>query len=426
MFDVMKDNNPWVVGLLCLMAVEFVIQWGVDWLDLKAFERGKKDFSAKYPEFLEWSATDKYQKAFAYQREGMWFSGVRRTVFLVFFILFWLWDGFGVLDLFVRSISLVSWLQGLVFIGVLSMLRLFLQLPFSCYHTFVIEERFGFNRTTLNTFVLDLLKSLLLGVILGGLAWWMIQFFFEKSGEWAWLWAWVGLSVFQLVVAFLAPAVLMPFFNRFVPLPEGELKRSVNEYMQKTGFKLQGIYLMDGSKRSSKANAFFTGFGKLRKLVLFDTLIEKHTCEELVAILAHEVGHYKMRHIPIQLILSIGVSGIIFYLLSFFLLNENLCLAFGVRVASVYSSLVFAMFYLGPLMRFAGVLLNALSRKFEFAADRFSVDTFGSAKALAESLVKLSVDHLSNMTPHPLKVFWEYSHPPVLERVIRLKSYNVK
>ena len=253
--------------------------------------------------------------------------------------------------------------------------------------------------------------------VLGGPLLAVVLWFFDKTGKLAWLYAWGIVIAFQLTVMFLAPILIMPLFNRFTPLPEGELKKAIEGYAKSQDFKLKGIFTMDGSKRSSKSNAFFTGFGKFRRIVLYDTLVANHSVDQLVAIVAHEMGHFKQKHIHKMVLLATISMGIMFYILSHFLNNKNLFAAFGMDHLSVYASLIFFSFLYSPLSTSFSIFMNFLSRKFEFQADHFARQSGGGPGPLDAALKKLSSDNLTNLTPHPLKVFWDYSHPPVLERI---------
>ena len=367
----------------------------------------------------------KYQRAQEYLRTNTRFDVARSILFAIAFAVFLSVGGFGALDAALRARLLERFGTigtGLAFAGAIGALGWLGSLPFQIYRTFVIEESFGFNRTTPLTFVLDQLRTIVIGALLGGLAFAGILWFFERAGEHAWLWSWLAITALQLVIFFLAPVVLMPLFNRFTPLPDGELRRAIEGYAGAQRFRLQGIFSMDGSKRSTKANAYFTGFGRFRRIVLFDTLIRAQTTDELVAVLAHEVGHYKRRHIQRQLVLSIAAMGAMFYLLSLFLGNRAIFDAFGVADISVYAGVVFFGILYSPISRVIGLFGLHLSRKYEFEADEFSARTFGRPEELVSALKKLSVENLSNLKPHPLKVLLGYTHPPVLDRVSRLRE----
>ena len=314
--------------------------------------------------------------------------------------------------------------NGLFFIGILVLLRALLSLPFSCYSTFVIEEKFGFNRTTLKTFVIDLVKGFVLAILLGVPIMALVLGFFEHAGPFAWLYCWGAVTLFTLVVQFLAPTLIMPLFNKYSPLEEGELRSAIMEYARSIDFPLQNIFVMDGSKRSTKSNAFFTGFGRNKRIVLFDTLIEQHTVEELVAVLAHEMGHYKKKHILKSILLGIAQTGLLFFLVSIFISYQGLFDAFHMQQTSVYAGLLFFGLLYTPVDFFIGLILQMISRHHERAADQFAINTTDTPEAMIDALKKLSVNNLSNLRPHPIYVFLNYSHPPVLERIraIRLNQ----
>ena len=301
-----------------------------------------------------------------------------------------------------------------------------LSIPFSIYSTFVIEEKYGFNLTTAKTFILDIIKSWFLTALIGGIIFAVILWFFDRTGNMAWVYCWIVVVIFQIVLTFIAPVVILPLFNKFYPLEDGELKTSIESYAKSQDFKLKGVFKMDASKRSTKSNAFFTGFGKYRRIVLFDTLIKKHTVDELVSILAHEMGHYKKKHILKSIIISIITTGLMFFILSLFINNEGLFQAFKMENTSIYASLFFFAFLYSPINMFISILSSILSRKHEYEADTYASETYGKFESMISALKKLTVDNLSNLTPHPLKVFLSYSHPPVLERIQSLKRMNFR
>jgi STE24 endopeptidase len=295
-------------------------------------------------------------------------------------------------------------------------------MPFGIYSTFVIEERFGFNKTTPGTFAMDRVKGILLSVLIGAPLLAGIIAFFEYGGPWAWVYAWLAVTAFSLIMQYVAPTWIMPLFNKFEPLEDSELRQSIEKYAESVNFPLQGVYVMDGSKRSSKSNAFFTGFGKNKRIALFDTLIEKHTTDELVAVLAHEIGHYKKKHIIKNMAISVLHTGIMFALLSVFLQVPALFEAFYMDQMSVYAGLLFFGLLYSPIETILGVGMQVLSRKHEFEADHFAATTIEKREAMINALKKLSKDNLSNLTPHPFYVFLNYSHPPVLQRVEAMRG----
>jgi len=359
----------------------------------------------------------RYSESQEYLRTNTRFGWVTSGFNLLVFLIFWFGKGFPFLDQWVRSLHRGPIVTGLVFIGVLVAVKALLSLPFRVYATFVIEERFGFNRATGGTFLLDLMKGVLLAIVLGAPFVGGILAFFQYAGSSAWVYCWVAVTLFMLGVNFVAPTWIMPLFNKFTPLEPGELRSAILSYARSIDFPVENVYVMDGSRRSGKSNAFFTGFGKHRRIVLFDTLINQHTVPELVAVLAHEMGHYKKKHVLKTILLGILQTGILLFLLSLFISYQGLFDAFYVEQKSVYAGLVFFAILYSPLELLTGVLLKMLSRKNEIEADCFAVETTGDPQWFATALKKLSAHNLSNLVPHPFYVFLNYSHPPVLERI---------
>ncbi|MCG8687563.1 MAG: M48 family metallopeptidase, partial [Desulfobacterales bacterium] len=292
-----------------------------------------------------------------------------------------------------------------------------ISLPFDLYATFVIEERFGFNKTRPLMFIMDRIKSLILFLALGTPLLALILWFFETSGPLAWLFCWGAATLFILAVQYVVPTWIMPLFNRFTPLEDGPLKAAIMRYARSIDFSLTQIFIMDGSRRSTKANAFFTGFGKNRRIVLFDTLVRQHEVDELVSVLAHEMGHFKRKHILKRMGLGILQTGCIFYLVSLCISQEVLFRVFFVEQMSVYAGLVFFGILFAPADMLISILMQISSRKDEYEADRFAAETLPGGGPLIRALKKLSAHNLSNLTPHPFYVFLNYSHPPVLERI---------
>jgi STE24 endopeptidase len=358
-----------------------------------------------------------YRRSQAYTRVQTQFAWVSSSCMLVVMLLFWFTGGFHVLDQVVRSWQWRPIATGLAYIGLLMLGRMLLACPFRVYATFVIEERFGFNRTTPMTFVKDMVKGLGLAVILGGPLLAGVLAFLQYAGPYAWIYCWVATVLVMLGVQFVAPTWIMPLFNTFQPLEPGPLREALLAYARGVGFPLQDVYVMDGSRRSSKSNAFFTGFGKHKRVALFDTLIAQLTPPELVAVLAHEIGHYKKKHIVQGLLLSIAHMGVMFLLLSLFLHHQGLFQAFYVEQPSIYAGVVFFTLLYTPFTLLLSIGMHVFSRRHEYEADGYAVETFGQPEAMAQALQKLSVQNLSNLTPHPFYVFLHYSHPPVLERI---------
>jgi len=364
--------------------------------------------------------TNRYKRSQHYLKATTRMGLVSGSIDIILLLAFWFWGGFSILDEFIRELNQNDILSGLLFIGILSGLKFILSLPFSIYSTFVIEERFGFNKTTPALFILDLLKSIILSLILGAALLSAIFWFFQSAGTWAWAICWGVTCIFLLGIQYIVPTWIMPLFNKFTPIQEGPLKEAIFAYARSIDFSLTQIFVMDGSKRSAKSNAFFTGFGKNKRIVLYDTLIEEQTQDELVAVLAHEMGHFKKKHIQRRLALGIVQMGIIFYLLSLFLTHEGLFHAFYVQNPSVYAGLVFFSILFAPIDLLISIAMQFISRKDEYQADRFAALTTKNSGALVSALKKLSAHNLSNLTPHPFYVFLNYSHPPVMDRISTL------
>jgi len=373
-------------------------------------------------EFSGYYDRGKYRKSQEYLKENTRFGLITDSIATPVTIAFILFGGFNLIDQFARSFHLSTIPTGLIFAAVLMLASQIVAIPFSIYSTFVIEEKYGFNKTTPRTFVLDILKTWVLATVIGGILFSAVLWFFEEAGPWAWAYCWIAVTLFQVFLLFVAPVVIMPIFNKFTPLEDGELRKAIEEYAKKQDFKLKGVFTMDGSKRSTKSNAFFTGFGRFRRIVLFDTLIEKQTKDELVSVLAHEMGHYKKKHILKSIVISIFTTGLMFYILSIFINNRELFAAFQMQHTSIYASLFFFGFLYAPIDMILSVFGNMLSRRHEYEADGYAVATYRKPQSMITALKKLSVDNLSNLTPHPLKVFLTYSHPPVLERIQAIRK----
>lgn len=410
--------NTFAVIILVAIIGEYLLSLASSILSLRTF-------SPTLPaEFRDVFDEDKYAQARHYSQTRTYFGFIHSSVDLIILLTFWFSGGFEWFDQVVRTAGYGPLVSGLVYIGSLTLASSLLGLPFRLYSTFVIEARFGFNRTTVGTFASDLLKGLVLGVVLGGLLLAVVLLFFEWAGPLAWLWCWLAATAFMLAIQFVAPTWIMPIFNKFTALEDGELHDAIVNYTRSASFPLQGLFIVDGSRRSSKANAFFTGFGTNKRIGLFDTLVDDYSVQEVVAVVAHEVGHYKKQHIVKSMVLSVAHLGVMFWVLSFFLRQEALFTAFSVTEPSVYTGLLFFGLLFTPVELVLSVLLNVFSRKNEFEADEFSAMTTGDGESLVRALKKLSADNLSNLTPHPVDVFLHYSHPPVLERIRSLHKID--
>ncbi|WP_462268497.1 M48 family metallopeptidase [Desulfobacter sp.] len=364
----------------------------------------------------------RYEQSQHYLKATTRLGTITSTIDLAVLLAFWFLGGFGALDNFVRGTGWSSMGCGLLFIGILAGCKFIISLPFSIYATFVIEEKFGFNKTTPKLFVLDLLKSMILSLAFGIPLLSAIFWFLESTGPWAWIICWGVTTAFMLTLQYIIPTWIMPLFNKFTPLEDGELKDKLLAYAKTIDFPLTQIFVMDGSKRSTKSNAFFTGFGKNKRIVLFDTLINAHTPDELLAVLAHEMGHFKKKHIQRRLIFGILQMGVIFYLLSLFITHQSLFTAFYVDTPSIYAGLVFFSILFSPVDLVISIIMQFFSRKDEYEADRFAALTTKKAGALITALKKLSADNLANLTPHPFYVFLNYSHPPLAQRIAAMEE----
>jgi STE24 endopeptidase len=408
------------VALLILLAL-----FGLWKLDFIATLLNLKAISPELPrEFSDVFDAERYARSQAYTRESARFEIIHSSFSLATLLVFWTLGGFGWLDGVARGLVSAEIPAGLVFLGLLFVGQTLLHLPFSIYDTFVIEEKFGFNKTTPKTFVIDQIKGLLLAAVLGlplvaGLLW-----IFGHVAH-AWLWAWGFFVTFQLFLTWLAPTLILPLFNKFTPMADGPLLRAIHAMAEKCGFPLAEISVMDGSKRSTKANAFFTGFGKTKKIALYDTLVEEQTQDELVAVLAHEIGHFKLRHIVQRLAVSVVQAAALFFLLGLVIdggtFSRALFDAFGVEKISPHVGLVLFGLLFAPASRLLGIAAAAWSRKHEFEADAYAAKATGQPEALVSALKKLSAKNLSNLTPHPFRVFLDHSHPPVLVRIAALR-----
>lgn len=409
---------------LFLIILFLILSWILDFISDRLNIKNMTDVLPE--EFVGYYDEEKYKKSQNYLKDKTKFSTISSTIVLIVEILFIIFAGFNYVDVFARSFNFNQIGSGLIFIMVLLVLLNIIQIPFSAYNTFVIEEKYGFNKTTVKTFVLDIIKNFVLTLVIGLPVFALIIWFFVKFSTYAWLYVAVSVMLIELLITFIAPVFIMPLFNKYTPLEDGELKTELENYALKQNFKMKGLYKMDGSKRSTKSNAFFTGFGKFRRIVLFDTLIQKHTVPELVSILAHEMGHYKKGHIRKFMIVSFINTFLMFFILSFFIGNQYLFEAFSMQNISVYAALVFFGFLYTPISMILSIVQNIISRKYEYEADKYSVTTYKNPQAMIEALKKLSVDNLSNLTPHKFKVFIEYSHPPVLDRIKAIKNINIE
>ena len=363
-----------------------------------------------------------YLKAKRYKIERGRLTSISSFLNLIFTLLMLYFYGYGFISDYAISLSDSVIVQSSVFFMIFYLITYIFGIPFSYYSTFVVEEKFGFNKTDLKTFVIDKIKSLIMSVILiiGLTSTAVLIIGFYSAGFWLWLW--IGLSLFMLFLNMFYADLIVPIFNKLTPLEEGDLRKKIEDYSKKVGYSLKNIFVIDGSKRSSKANAFFSGLGPSKTIALYDTLIEKHTDEELVSVLAHEVGHYKKKHILYSMIITIFQLGIMCYLFEICMQYDLIANSLGSLTMNFHIGIIAFSFLYSPIGLITGVLMNILSRKNEFEADEYAKETY-DGNSLSLALKKLSVDSLTNLYPHPLYVFIHYSHPPLIKR---LKALNKK
>ena len=381
-----------------------------------------KNWKESIPNDLEgFYDSDKYQKAKNYKIERGKISLLNSSISFVITLLMLFFFGFGLISEYAVSFSDSSIIQSCIFFMIFHLLTTFLGMPFSYYSTFVIEEKYGFNKTTIKTYIVDKIKGFIVSslfiIVLTSLAIVLIEYF--STGFWIWLW--IGLSLFMVFLNMFYADLIVPIFNKLTPLENGELRSKIESYSKKVGYSLKNIFVIDGSKRSTKANAFFSGLGPRKTIALYDTLIEKHTDEELVSVLAHEVGHFKKKHILVSMFLTILQLGIMCYLFELCMNMEVIASSLGSSKMNFHIGIIAFSFLYSPIGLITGILMNILSRKNEYEADKFAKDTY-NGNFLELALKKLSVDSLSNLYPHPLYVFVHYSHPPLLKRLARLKD----
>ncbi len=402
--------------IIAIIVLDYVFDRWMDYLNTTRWSRVLPDsLKGIYDE-------EKYRKSQEYSRVNMRFGLISSTLSFAFILLMLLFGGFGYLDEAVRRISTHPILMAGLFFGLLGLASDILSTPLDLYRTFVIEERFGFNRTTPITYVTDKIKGWALAIILGGGLLAAFVWFYQAAGELFWLYAWILFTAFSVLMMMFYSTLIVPLFNKQEPLEEGPLREAIEAFARKAGFRLDNIFVIDGSKRSAKANAYFSGLGPKKRIVLFDTLVKEHSKEELVAVLAHEIGHYKKKHTLKGMLISVLTTGVMLYLLGLFIRQPALSVALGAEEVSFHMGiLAFGLLY-SPISLLLGILSNRLSRRYEFEADAFAAEKY-AARPLQSALKKLSVNHLSNLRPHPAYVYVHYSHPPLLERLKHLDHY---
>ena len=400
--------------LIAIIILNFFKDSILDYLNSKYFDN-------KIPKIIsDIYDKEKYLKSQEYKKTQYKFNRISSTYSLLILLLFFYFDGFLILDNYCRSLFDSELIISLSFFGIIYFGNDLLSIPFSIYHTFIIEEKFGFNKTTKKTYIIDKLKSWLLTILLGGGILSFIIFQFQSVGQNFWIVAWIFISVVTLLINGLYAQIIVPLFNKQTKLEDGELKSEIEKYSKKVGFNLSNIFVIDGSKRSTKANAYFSGFGKQKRVTLYDTLINKLTKNQIVAVIAHEIGHYKKNHIIFNLLFSIIQSGLMLYILSLLIYMPIFSEALNIENHSFHIALITFSILYTPISEISSLIFNLFSRKFEYEADEYADKSF-DGKYLIEALKVLTKDSLSNLTPHPKYVWWHYSHPTLLERINQLR-----
>ncbi|MBD3626961.1 M48 family metallopeptidase [Cyclobacterium sp.] len=400
--------------LMGIITLTFIFDKTINYLNIS---RKIGDVPGTLDQYL---SPDKLKESRKYQQTNYTFGLFTGGFSFILTLIFIAFGFFGYLDEWLRQFGLSHIPLSIVYFGILFIGSDILSIPFDYYHTFKIEEDFGFNKTTVKTFFADKIKGYLLSIIVGGTLLFVLVWLILEIGRDFWWIFWIIAALFMVFVNMFYSGLILPLFNKLTPLEEGELKNKIMDYARSVGFPLENVFIMDGSKRSSKANAFFSGFGKRKKVVLFDTLLEQHTPEELVAVLAHEIGHYKKGHIRTGMITGILQTGIMLFILSLFIFSEQISYALGGNQMAIHLNIIGFTMLFSPISTVLGIFMNCLSRNNEFEADAFAKSTY-AGQPLAEALKTLSVKTLSNINPHPLYVFVNYSHPPLLSRLKRLE-----
>ncbi len=408
-------NQTLFFTIIVILTLQFLIETFLDYLNAKQYQQHiPKELSDVFD-------TKEYQKSQNYKTTNYKFGLFTSTFLFGLTLSFLIFGGFEWVDTAARSATDNPTLIALIFFGMILIGNDLITTPFSYYSTFVIEEKFGFNKSTKKLFFLDKLKGWLLMAILGGAILALIIWLFERTGNSFWLYTWIVITLFSITTNLFYSKLVVPLFNKQSPLEEGSLKTKIENYSKAVGFELKNIFVIDGSKRSTKANAYFSGFGKEKRVTLYDTLLQDLNEDEIVAVLAHEVGHYKRKHIIFNLIASILLTGFTLFVLSLFIKTPSVSLAIGVSQPSFHAALIgFGILY-SPISEITSLIMNYMSRKFEYQADDFAKHTF-EAMPLITSLKKLAKNSLSNLTPHPAYVFAHYSHPPLINRIKNLKA----
>jgi STE24 endopeptidase len=411
------DPQLLFIIIISVLVVSFLLDKWIDHLNARHFDD-------EIPEPLrDVYKEEDYIKSQAYKKENYRFSLFASTFSIIITLSFFLLEGFAWVDGIARNLGTNEVSVTLIFFGIIMLGSDILNTPLSYYRTFVIEEKYGFNKSTKKLFFIDKIKGWMLSILIGGAILAIILWFYNQTGDMFWVYTWIFIGVFTVFMTLFYSSLIVPLFNKQTPLEDGPLKSAIRAFADKAGFNLQDIYVIDGSKRSTKANAYFSGFGSRKRIVLYDTLIDDLSHEEIVAVLAHEIGHYKKKHVLVNMILSLLITGLTLYIFSLFIGNRVLSEALSVEIPSFHIGLItFGILY-SPISELTGILMNYISRRFEYQADNYARENH-DADALISSLKKLSGNNLSNLTPHKINVFVHYSHPTLLQRVSNLRASN--
>ena len=417
-------SEVWFLIIISLVIFNYLFSNILDYLNHKNW---KDEIPKELKDFYD---KKKYKQAKLYALSKNKIGLLSSTISFLLVVSLLVFNGYGYIDQLVNSFNLNlflpfeinnSFTKSGVFFLILFILNLIISIPFSYYNTFVIEENFGFNKTTKSTFFFDIIKSSILSILIGGFLLFLALYLYNSLNDGFWLYLWIGLSLLMVLINMFYADLIVPIFNKLTPLENGDLRKKIENYSKEVGYLLKNIYVIDGSKRSTKANAFFSGLGPRKTIALYDTLIEKHTENELVAVLAHEVGHFKKKHVFSGLLMSVIQIGVMAFFFELCLKLPEISLALGGSGVSFHLGLIGFSIIFSPISMMSGILMNYISRKNEFEADSYAKETY-NGDDLSLALKKLSVDSLSNIYPHPLYVFFHYSHPPLIKRLRALNK----
>ena len=417
-------SEVWFLIIIALVIFNYLFSNILDYLNHKNW---KDEIPKELKDFYD---KKKYKQAKLYALSKNKIGLLSSTISFLLVVSLLVFNGYGYIDQLVNSFNLNlflpfeinnSFTKSGVFFLILFILNLIISIPFSYYNTFVIEENFGFNKTTKSTFFFDIIKSSILSILISGFLLFLALYLYDSLNDGFWLYLWIGLSLLMVLINMFYADLIVPIFNKLTPLENGDLRKKIENYSKEVGYLLKNIYVIDGSKRSTKANAFFSGLGPRKTIALYDTLIEKHTENELVAVLAHEVGHFKKKHVFSGLLMSVIQIGVMAFFFELCLKLPEISLALGGSGVSFHLGLIGFSIIFSPISMMSGILMNYISRKNEFEADSYAKETY-NGDDLSLALKKLSVDSLSNIYPHPLYVFFHYSHPPLIKRLRALNK----